>query len=356
MRERRTAAEWAQRCPDLRHAGRGRWAGPCPLCGGVDRFHVETCADGRAIVGCRGCIDGLPQASRRKRFGELVRAVWPSATGRAHPRPSLTRSAAARFDLPGPEPRVELARALWRAGVTADDSPGRAYLAARLAWPPSGLGPRLPASVRWLAREEALGHVSTAKWHGLPAGAIGALVFAWCDKGGELGGVSLVAVNEAGGRVTFGRVAKVYMLGSRAGATFMARRGELDGLIHVAEGEIDALALSLAPWCGSGAVLAAGGTAGLRRADKLGTGSVVIHADGDRGGGGAAATVQARIQAAGRQCSIRWYGDDPADALSVWLRERSAVREADGDEARADADLGAWRDLFETRGSATWAR
>ena len=51
MRERRTAADWAERCADLKPAGRGKWSGPCPLCGGVDRFHVESRADGGAIIG-----------------------------------------------------------------------------------------------------------------------------------------------------------------------------------------------------------------------------------------------------------------------------------------------------------------
>ena len=80
---------------------------------------------------------------------------------------------------------------------------------------------------------------------------------------------------------------------------------------------------------------------------------MVIHADGDRSGGGAAAKAQARIQAAGRQCSVRWYGGDPADALAKWLLDRATVRESESDEARADAGTGGWRDLFETRESAT---
>ena len=69
-----SALEW-QRALDLRKAGR-EWCGPCPACGGHDRFHVAE-KDGRALVGCRGCIDGLAEDHRRKRFGEIVQIVFP---------------------------------------------------------------------------------------------------------------------------------------------------------------------------------------------------------------------------------------------------------------------------------------
>ena len=48
-------------------------SGPCPLCGGRDRFHVRE-ENAGAVVGCRGCIDGQPQG--RARFGELVHLVF----------------------------------------------------------------------------------------------------------------------------------------------------------------------------------------------------------------------------------------------------------------------------------------
>ena len=43
------------------------WCGPCPLCGGKDRFHVRV-ADGRALVGCRGCIDGRLEEDRMMQY------------------------------------------------------------------------------------------------------------------------------------------------------------------------------------------------------------------------------------------------------------------------------------------------
>ena len=40
----------------LRKQG-GEYVGPCPLCGGRDRFHVRQGRDGPAVFGCRQCID-----------------------------------------------------------------------------------------------------------------------------------------------------------------------------------------------------------------------------------------------------------------------------------------------------------
>ena len=56
----------------LRRVGR-ELKGPCPLCGGEDRFHVsEGCAG--VLVGCRICIDGKPQGPAR--FGQVLRLVF----------------------------------------------------------------------------------------------------------------------------------------------------------------------------------------------------------------------------------------------------------------------------------------
>ena len=162
-----------------------------------------------------------------------------------------------------------LAARIWAASGPADDSPGRVYLAQRWAWPPLGIGPDLPARVCWLAAERAPATCEATKWYGLPAGACGALVFAWCRLDaapGEKGGaaVSLLAVNEAGERVPwFGaRAVAVRTIGSCTGAVFEAHTGESNDPVHVAEREIDALALAFPPRYGPGRILAAG--SGLR--------------------------------------------------------------------------------------------
>ena len=66
-----TAAELAAAF-GLSRTGPGNYNGPCPLCSGDDRFHVHE-VDGRAVVGCRGCIDCLAETERRARYGEVMR-------------------------------------------------------------------------------------------------------------------------------------------------------------------------------------------------------------------------------------------------------------------------------------------
>ena len=131
-----------------------------------------------------------------------------------------------------------------------------------------------------------------AKWYGLPAGAAGALVFAWRIPD-ALAAVRLIAVTDVGVRVRWfvrrDRLgAKVMTLGARSGAVFEARPGTADGTLHVAEGELDALALAIAPW----------------------TGPVALHGDGDRAGRGAGLKVAAAIRDAGRECRIERCGPD----------------------------------------------
>ena len=104
-----------------------------------------------------------------------------------------------------PDPRAALVAQLWARSVPADATPGRLYLAHRFAWPPPGIGLDLPATVRWLAHEEAPGSNRAAKWYALPDGAAGALAFAWRRPGDadpDPRAVSLVAVSTTGKRVT----------------------------------------------------------------------------------------------------------------------------------------------------------
>ena len=69
-----TAQEWVQ-AAGLKKAGR-EWNGPCPVCGGDDRFHVAE-KDAQTLVGCRVCIDGRPEAERAAGFREVLRAAFP---------------------------------------------------------------------------------------------------------------------------------------------------------------------------------------------------------------------------------------------------------------------------------------
>ena len=233
-------------------------------------------------------------------------------------KPPESRSEPISAPDPGEDARPRLVRALWAAAAPADDSPGRVYLAWRRAWAPAGTGPNLPASVRWLARERAPDPDPAAKWYGLPSGAVGALVFAYRPLPLPApeplpAALSLLAVSAAGERVTwFGeRAVKVRSVGSRAGLAglvFTARPGPAGEPLHVAEGEVTAL--TLASWCGlgPGAVVAAGGTSGLRNVELSRCFHTVnVWADRDAGGEGqlSAAALAERLEAAeGRRVRI----------------------------------------------------
>ena len=169
--------------------------------------------------------------------------------------------------------------------------------------------------MRWLAREAAPARDVAARWYGLPRDAAGALVFAYRPllpaPESLPAALSLLAVSAAGERVTwFGeRAVKVRTVGSRAGLVFTARPGPADEPLHVAEGEVTALALALAlaPWCGPGAVVAAGGTSGLRNVELPRCFHTVnVWADRDAGGLRAAAALARRLnKAEGRNVEIR---------------------------------------------------
>ena len=229
--------------------------------------------------------------------------------------------------------------------------------------------PELPPDMRWLAAGDCCRPDSAAKWHGLPSGAAGALVFAWRPvrppalATGALRSTAhhdplpaallLFALNEAAERETwFGRDAvKVRAVGGRAGTVFTARppsSAASNEPVHAAEGEIDALALTLATWVGPSAVCAVGGTSELRRAVELpGSGPVTLHCDGDAGGREAGERARHAIEAAGWEGRVEWYavGADSASALPDWLAEWSGIRESIR-EAREDANRSAWVELL----------
>ena len=84
-----TVQEWVH-AAGLHKEGR-EWVGACPCGSGPKEngFHVAE-NDGRATVGCRGCIDGLPQEQRRARFAEILAIVFPDRrrAERADPKPN----------------------------------------------------------------------------------------------------------------------------------------------------------------------------------------------------------------------------------------------------------------------------
>ena len=67
-----TWADWQDRAESLGLRNRsGELSGPCPACGGTDRFHVRRRGPD-ALVGCRGCIDGGAVRLGEPRDGRLL--------------------------------------------------------------------------------------------------------------------------------------------------------------------------------------------------------------------------------------------------------------------------------------------
>ena len=137
------AVEWATRL-DLARKG-GEWCGPCPVCGGTDRFHVRSGSTG-ARVGCRGCIDGEPPHVRSERFGRVLRATFPErfqardrvrvCESGSEPLSGVTACGATRPRIPTRTVAEEASRRasawqLWVSATRLHGTDGERYLTAR---------------------------------------------------------------------------------------------------------------------------------------------------------------------------------------------------------------------------------
>ena len=125
-----TAEEVAAAHGGLKRSG-AEWIGPCPNCGGDDRFAVKDRGDRTALVNCRGCGD----------FGAIMKALFPD---RCPARPSRPR-------LPPPETVKTMeevaARARWHLADLERESRARDYAHLerlnRLADPAGAVEPRI---------------------------------------------------------------------------------------------------------------------------------------------------------------------------------------------------------------------
>ncbi len=143
---------------DLKRAGRREYTGPCPACGGTDRFGMNTAKD---VFLCRHCT---PDGGDVIRLVMLVKGCdFPAAleilcgAGQVELSPGERRRRDERRvkDRKAREARAEqerrnaiaAARVIWRAGREATGSPVQGYLAGR------GIGPELlpvpPPNIRF---------------------------------------------------------------------------------------------------------------------------------------------------------------------------------------------------------------
>ena len=257
--------------------------------GGVIALVERECGSDRA-----GAIAWLRERGFLEGSEDRVRGFRPLP---AAPAPAAERA------------RTALVAAIWSAGGSACSTPAQGYLEFRGVW--SAAAALTPSVLRWMPRSAAPAFSPDARWFGLPRGACGAVVFAWL-RAGSVAAVSLEALG-LDARVLGARWRRT--CGRRTGAVFWARRAAGADVVHAAEGEIDALAVTLL--C-DGEVMAVGGTSGfVNVAELVGAHrSVVLHADRGRGGERAAVKGLAGLRRRGICARVTWYASDPAAEFS----------------------------------------
>ena len=306
-----TFDEWIGALPDLKVEGRRKAKGPCPVCGGEDRFHVEL-KNGRACVGCRTCIDGLPAPERGKAFGAILKAAFPDR------HPDKTARAARPIKKPArakaKPKRNDTGAAAFKAAEAADGTPARRYLAARAVWPPDGTGEALPPTIRWCDRD-----AWPAAADRLPDGAAGAILFLLTDPNGKGRAVQAHALHDDSRRV---EPRWFRTLGSSTGLAFTPTPGIAADDVVLVEGPVDALAML---WRYPTAhVIASLGAqtlpAMLPHVRRVGPGAVVIEGDGNAPGRKGGEAARRKLVEAGYKVdhSPRADGDgDPADSWAA---------------------------------------
>jgi hypothetical protein len=160
----------------LRKAGGSEFAGPCPLCGGRDRFSVNV---RKNIWNCRGCSKGgdvidLVRHLDGCGFAEAVARL----TGEDWPKPEHageTKQQRNARDAAAIAERIEKARWLWSQRQTPQNTIVESYLRAR------GYRGRIPATIGFLPGR-GQHHPSMIAAYGLPVEQDGDLVAPHTDE------------------------------------------------------------------------------------------------------------------------------------------------------------------------------
>lgn len=334
-------SDWGKR------VGAGEWAGPCPVCGGTDRFHVRAGNHRAAIVGCRaGCsFEALAEAV----FGAVERSSAPRRpTGRQKAQ-SPVRADSGRFRRILAEMEIrppQLAPvAITRGGPTlgtpgirpdSGPSPDFARLAeaveSRLTLGPAGrkwaegrgLDPDRLERRGWRSSESEADARTLA---GMQADAGASR--AWpCSRRGVL----IVPCWTWDG---IGETVRVRRIDGGPTLTLRGDRARLYGLtptaevLHVAEGESDTESLIEA---GAVAVVGLPGAASLHDATvsaarETGAASCVLWFDGDSAGRKAGERLADRLAAAGI-AARRWAFPEGMDCNDAWRADPKGLREA----------------------------
>ena len=291
-----TWADWQDRAERLGLRNRsGELSGPCPSCGGTDRFHIKR-RGGDALVGCRGCIDGGGRG-----FGAVLREAFPE---RGPGRPALTRPESRC------EPRaVETGKPPGAAVHAAEDARREdSRRKARRVW--KATRPLTGTVAAKYLTSRGVGHVAGAPalrfhpalTHRNERGRFPCLVAGVQDVSGRFLGIQRTYIAPDGtGKAALDPVRA--SLGSLAGGAVRILEPAGDGLL-LGEGiETTAAAVRVLDWPGD--AWATLGTSGLRAVvvpDSVRR--VVIAADRDAGGLRAAVALSDRLESEGRRVTI----------------------------------------------------
>ena len=305
-------------------------------------------------------------------------------------RPGVSTPPRKPPERPPVAPTADVAAAILAASTEADGTPARSYLAARGTWPSFGIGPDLPAAVRWLppdawellpgwrgdnGRERRLhppaDGVTRLGPGAPPTPCCGAVVYVLTVPGRDPDAVILEAVRADGRRLPWTDSPKDTKrnAGSPSGRVFelpAALGGPWPDLaapplaVALVEGPADALALARLRLPGV-LVRGAGGTSGMTAAavaDLPPDVPAVLVSDGEDAGRASVAKLHRALADAGRTCypALLTGGADPDDLLrgadDADLHERHADRAAlaeyDGGMSRQHATAAALARLLES--------
>jgi hypothetical protein len=297
----------------LKRATAVEWAGPCPVCGGRDRFGVNT---KKRLWNCRGCIAGgrdalsLVMHVRELDFREAVAFLAGEATT---PKPARVR--------PSTEPKDTESNAFVErliAGLVGEIGPVRRTPGAQYLSSVRKIDTDAIAGV--LERTDAIGwHPSVLfreQGHPLDGRRLGCIVALMTDP---VTAMPTGAISRTYLTPDLAKNGKAKTLGSPAGVVRLTPDDEVLGGLHLAEGLETALAgLSI----GLRPMWATGSTALMSKFPVLsGIECLNLIVDNDRNGAGerAAREAEARWRAAGRE--VRLLRSDAPGDLNDLLKE-----------------------------------
>jgi Toprim domain/CHC2 zinc finger len=296
----------------LKKVSASEFAGPCPRCGGTDRFAVNL---RKQIWNCRGCGTGGDSIDLVRLVNDCgYRDALVFLGGESAPqRPTGAHR-------PPSEPRRDDERDRAQAARYAQEKPAlRGTDGERYLQQTRGLD---TGALDVLDRVDAIGwHPAVyirEEGHKLNGQRIGAIVAVLSDpvSANPTGAVSRTYVDG-----DLRKIAKARTLGAPTGIVRLSRDEDVLGGLFLAEGletALAAMALGLRP------IWSTGSTAEMARFPVLnGIEALTVIADNDRKGGGekAARAVEARWRGAGRE--VRIFRSDRLGDLNDAIAESS---------------------------------